>query len=583
MDAPTATQVHSLQSPVAIYSYDILRHIFDLFEASISVPLGRDPINRRTLAACTRVCHVWHEPAAQVLWRTLSNFHPLWNLLSGRNFPPEAKWLSAFWQFVDAQEFVKDIVEREPERWQHFLHRASHVRNITVAVACSQSELRMISALTEHNQGKSILPALHKLSWRHAVPMDTSLLLLGSPSLSDLEISISRLGTESTGGNAFAPPQRYDDHHIVDPVFVGLADAVPQLRRLSIAGREGPGPDLLITPLLGLTALRELYLHNQSCSLGPEQVHSIFESLCNLESLFARIVHFSSPGPPVCAASLRSLRVYGTLDDVMGFLTPGFLELPLLQSLSLRAFADDASTLAHDSHLSRLFSMIASAPFAKSLRSLTVHLLNDTAEFQWVNSSDEARTYAAIIRPIFALKDLEHVDVCLGVKINPIPDADVLEVARAWKHIRTLYLTYPPFLSYPSLTSIRYFAEHCPELRELTMSKLSIPEKIDVPPAGRRSTPHPLHTLDLKMTFGQNEEQSDKLDKVAIARFVDHLFPNLVLKTLSPDKLPPARTPENPTGIRIRKSLFSWNTIEQEIWGLRRQALEGVDTVPLKS
>lgn len=453
---------------------------------------------------------------------------------------------------------MNDIVQNDLDRWQRFLHIASYIRE--VGAACSQGELRLLRALTKYNHGRTILPTLRGLAWRHAVPTDTSILLLSSPSLRDLEVTISRLGTESTGGKAFATPQRFEDFNIVDPVFVGLVKAAPSLRRFAVTGRQGPGPDL-ITHLLGLTRLRELFIYNQSCILDSQSVRAILENMSSLELLFARIVDFADPGPSVYAPGMRDLRLHGASPDILGALSPGFLDLPHLQNLSLRASEDEYSP-----HSIGIFSLVASAPFSRSLRKLTVHLINDKAEFLWLDM-DGSSAFAAVIRPLFALQDLEEVDICLANNIYPFRDEDVLEIARAWKHLRSLFLSYAPLLSYPPLTSLHHFSEHCPELQVLSMTKLSIPETIEVATAPRK-TAHTLCSLDLKLTFSQNADVSGRLEKAMIARYIDYLFPNLVLcdpHTGAQTGLP---------AVRYRLPGFlNWSEIEQEIREIRTQRL----------
>lgn len=88
----TITSLRPDSVQVALNSYDILLHLFDHLQSSHKGP------NRAALAACARVCRAWQEPASYVLWRNLPALHPLWNLLAGRNFSPEAKWISPFWQ-----------------------------------------------------------------------------------------------------------------------------------------------------------------------------------------------------------------------------------------------------------------------------------------------------------------------------------------------------------------------------------------------------------------------------------------------------------------------------------------------------
>ncbi|RPD58201.1 hypothetical protein L226DRAFT_489691 [Lentinus tigrinus ALCF2SS1-7] len=542
------------QSPVhaTLYNYDLLLCLFE------HVHLGR----KTTLASCALVCHAWEEPASYVLWSALKSFHPLWNLLIGRSFSPDARRASAFWEYTDAEDFVKVVVEREPERWKRFLHRASHVREVEQG-SCGKRELAFIHALTKYNQGRTFLPSLYRLSWRHAVPTDTSVLLLSSQSLRDLQLIISRLGIESTGG-AFATPERYQDYHDVDPVLVGLAASAPSLTRLSIAGGEGPGPTVVpfITPL---THLRELYLFNQAILLKADHVRSLLESLENLEVVFVRIYDFSYDGPAVCTPNLQDLRLQGSSKDLCSVLS-GFLDAPHLHSLTLKSEEGQYSQMDH-----YLFPLIASSNFARSLRKVSVTVIKDPSEVVW-NDPAAFTSYSTIIQPLLQLPELDDVEICLANPLISCGDADIAAIARAWPRIQRLSLAYSPFgpRNLPPLASLQYFVDHCPELRQLAMTKLTLPEHIEVPLAPR-DPPHPLMYLDLKMTFpgafDREGVSTGKLEIALVARFFDHLFPNLVLSVL-----------ESFNARRFAK-LSGWTEVEQEIRTIRSQRLSDQDAV----
>ncbi|KAI0688479.1 hypothetical protein C8T65DRAFT_589473 [Cerioporus squamosus] len=528
-----------------LFSYDLLLHLFDHVRLA----------GTSTLASCARVCRAWEDPASYVLWRDLASFRPFWNLLAGRDFSREAKYLSAYWQYIDAEEFVKDIVEREQERWKRFLRRASHVRDIGAA-ACQKSELALIRVLTKYNDGQTFLPSLQRLSWRHAVPTDVSVLLLSSPSLQDLEISVSRLGMESTGG-AFATPQRYELYDDVDPVFAGLAAAAPCLARFSLAGREGPGMAMLPS-ILGLTRLRELYLFNQSLVFNADHLRSILASLESLEVLFARIGDFDHTGASVHAPSLMELRLQGSSKDLCGVLS-GFLDTPNIRVLLLKSIDGEYSQMDH-----YLFPLIASSTFARSLRKVSVVVLNDPSELVWNAPAATTSSYSAIIRPLLGLPDLEDVEICLANATIPCGDEDIAEIARAWRHIRTLSLAYSPIGAVrirPSLASLQLFAEHCPQLRRLSMTKVTLPDDIEVP-AVARSPAHPLEDLDLKMTFAVSMDHG-RLEKALLAQYIDHLFPRLVLR--DPEVFAARRT------ISLTPQYFTWGAVEQEIRAIRNQ------------
>ncbi|KAI1789127.1 hypothetical protein LXA43DRAFT_1022645 [Ganoderma leucocontextum] len=527
---------------VALNSYDILLHLFDHLQSC------HKGSSRSALASCARVSRAWQDPASYVLWRNLPALHPLWNLLAGRNFSPEAKWIAAFWQFIDADDFVKDVVARDRERWNHFLHRASHVREVDIA-ACGQNELALIRALTEYNKGKSLLPSLQRLSWRHAVPADTSVLLLGSSALRDLEVVVSRLGTESAITiNSIIPP----GFPKVDPMFIGLAEGAPLLHRLTLSGRQGPGP-AIVPHLLQLTHLRELLLYNQSITLNPEQMSTIFEHMADLETLYAHIVDFSSTELTAHAPSLRSLRLRGDSPHLHGFLC-GYLDAPGLRSLTLQASDENYSQKSH-----QLFPIIAQASFAPSLCSISITLLNDPSDVVW--NDPNVRSYSTIIEPLFALKDLEDVDICLANCLTPFADSDVAAIAQAWTRVQKLHIAYAPFRPHtrPPLTSLRHFADHCPQLQQLSMTKLGIPDVLDLPAAPRESR-HPLRLLDLKMTFTRNYD-GGRLEKAIIAQYLDHLFPNLVL-TVREMGVGEAK--------QLPAAMFTWEAVEQEIRMLRQ-------------
>ena len=93
------------------------------------------------------------------------------------------------------------------------------------------------------------------------------------------------------------------------------------------------------------------------------------------------------------------------------------------------------------------------------------------------------------------------------------------------------------------------------------MTKLAIPDALDVPPAPRsdRRRGHGLRFLDLKMTFARNYD-GGRLEKAIIAQYIDWLFPNLVLS-------------ERETGWLATKQMpgmFTWEAVEEEIRLLRQ-------------
>ena len=307
--------------------------------------------------------------------------------------------------------------------------------------------------------------------------------------------------------------------------------------------------------LLHLTHLRELLLYNQSVTLNPDQMSSIFQHMCDLENLHAHIVDFDNTELTACTTSLRTLRLKSDCAHLHGLLS-GYLDAPRLRSLTLQASEETYSQKSH-----QLFPLIAQASFAPSLRALSITLLNDPTEVVW--NDPTVGSYATIVEPLFALRDLEEVDICLANCLTPFADADVVAIAKAWPRVRKLHLGFAPFRPHtrPPLTSLRHFADHCPTLEQLSMTKLGIPDALDLPTTPRgEGKGHPLRLLDLKMTFARNFEGS-RLEKAIIAQYLDHLFPNLVL---SDDQ---RREGE---GKPLLVPMFTWEAVEQEIRMLRQ-------------
>ncbi|KAI0351002.1 hypothetical protein OH77DRAFT_1498807 [Trametes cingulata] len=489
----------------ALHNYDILVCLFDTLE-SRSKGLGR-----RTLASCALVCRAWSDPASRVLWRRLDSLHPLWALLSGRDFPPSAKRLAEFWEVVDVEEFVKDIALKESNRWKHFLHRASHVRQIATA-SCREPELALIRAVVKYNGGATFLPTLQKLVWRHGVPSDASLLLVASASLRDLELATTRFAAPLGVGQVFAPlpdgalPQ-------LESLIAGLCDAAPSLDRLVISGRQVPGP-VVIPHLLRLTRLRELCLYNDMCVLSPYDMKSILEGMPELKVLYAQLRGFSNPGMTAGSTSLRELRLHATSVDLTALLE-SYLDAPYLTSLSL-GVTDEAYSVHHQ----RCLRALSAANFARSLRNLSLATLSQPDE-----PAPAVGPYSNLVEPLAALQDLQVVELRVLNTIMHVRDEDILAVARTWKNLRRLALAYIPSEVLPPLTALRHFATHCPELRDLSLTKMSIPAVIEFSDIPKDAAPHPLRFLDLKLTFASRAQ----LDEDAIARFLDHLFPNLEL------------------------------------------------------
>ncbi|KAI0772461.1 hypothetical protein BD413DRAFT_474355 [Trametes elegans] len=487
---------------------DILAELFDSLET------GPRSLHRKTLASCALVCRGWSDPASKVLWRRLDSFHPLWALLAGRHFPPSAKRLTEFWEIVEPEVFVKETYSKEPVLWKQFLHRASHVREIGTA-SCGPSELALIRAVVQYNGGATFLPALQRIVWRHGYPSDTSLLGILSPSVRNLELATTRFATP-LGQHLLSPP----DFTQFEPLFVGLASAAPFLLRLTVSGRQLPAPTI-ISHLLSLTRMRELYLYNELCILAPNDLHTILESMPNLKLLYARLRDFSFPDCSANSLSLRELRLQASSEDIAGLLS-SCLRAPNLSSITL-----GITDSTHTPHHSACLQALASAPLASSLHELYISTV-----VQAEIGEPPAGSYAALVEPLAPLAELEVVELRVLNTTVAIADADMRTLARAWPRLRRLVLAYVPSEALPPLAALRHFARHCPALRELSLTKMAVTNPLAMPSEGdsempaHDAPPHPLQELDLRLTFAGR----GPYDMMGVARFLDRIFPNLDLR-----------------------------------------------------
>ncbi|KAI0656238.1 hypothetical protein C8Q70DRAFT_922042 [Cubamyces menziesii] len=546
----------SSSTQTALYNYDILAYIFNAFE-SRSRGSGR-----KALAACTLVCQMWSDSASQVLWRKLDSLHPLWALLAGRYFPPSAKRLTEFWTIVEPDEFVKEIVAKEPDLWKRFLKRASHIHEIGTA-SYGEAELALIRAIVHHNGGATFLPSLNILAWRHAITTDMTLLMVVSPSLQSLELSTAR---SIPRPNGMLPPP--NDYTPSEPLFVGLPAAAPYLRRLVISGRQLPST-IVYPHIVGFTRLRELNLYNDLCAVRPADLCLILEAFPDLELLSTQVKDFSNPARAASSTSLRELRLNGTPADLAGLLSPSGLDAPFLASLSLNI--DGVAYTASHQHCLEALSL---ANFAPTLRTL---VLATVVRDEPVPTDVSLEHYTTLVGPLMRLAHLEDVELrILNTWLN-LADEDVLAIARAWRRLQRLILSYIPTDSVPDMTVLRHFAAHCPDLRELVLTKVRIPPALDVPApaiaetvnsarsAAKTATAgpekgtgmHPLRKLDLRLTFATR----DPINTLEVARFIDALFPRLEV----------AATRSG----RITVFTAAWEKIEAEIRRMRtRRSLD---------
>ncbi|KAI0830103.1 hypothetical protein BC628DRAFT_976199 [Trametes gibbosa] len=551
-----------------LHDPDILHCLFDTLE----FPSGKK--TRRTLARCALVCTSWLDPASRILWRRLDSFIPLWALLIGHSFPAhDAERQTGFWKTFDSEDFVKERLSREPELWKAFLRRASHVREVGRA-ACEQPQLMLLRSVVEHNGRCTFLPNLQSIVWRSGVPDDKTLLSLVSPALRDLDFNFTRFA-------AFGEEQSIQSSYAKSTsdfaeLLAGLSKAAPYLTRLVVTRRYVGDVD--IVPILtGLVRLRELTL-NGDIMLTPEELRTLLVGVPSLQKInvYLKESAFVVPGCFVRSTSLRSLHLRGLTQDFVGLFS-SFLEAPHIDSLALEA--PHTTNLDHTPSLQRYLDTLSKASFAPTLRVLTM----STTTRQHIVHEDEPPepepgVLAALFGPLAAFRNLEQASLTITDGSPCIGDADLLALARAWPRLRRLALSYAPANAriLPPLTALHHFAAHCPDLRDLSLSRMTVPpvvgraDAVALVGAGAgagtgaaRLSGHALQRLDLRLTFVATRTY----DVPGIAGFLDALFPHLDLGEEDAD-----------AGRRVFAAMTgTWGSVRREIRRMKLGKLsEGV-------
>jgi len=126
---------------------------------------------------------------------------------------------------------------------------------------------------------------------------------------------------------------------------------------------------------------------------------------------------------------------------------------------------------------------------------------------------DEQQLWS-LFEPLLELKRLEYLHYNIPL---PVSDQKTARIARAWPHLKDLYLYSADGLS--SLESLAHFTRHCPDLKSLRYPiELQTAPSTMIPPT---LFPHPLRTFE---TNGE----PDVMNAPAIALGLHQIFPNLV-------------------------------------------------------
>ncbi|TFY54292.1 hypothetical protein EVJ58_g8954 [Rhodofomes roseus] len=417
--------------------------------------------------------------------------------------------------------FTGDLHDFE---WRRFRFYAGRVRAITNAGRLNISP-SVFRELLRVNGDRPWIPTLEEFRGNiplvHATPNhydidDTELLSVVSPSLRRLDIRLH----DTTG--RLQPPFPVDD--VPQILLEKLGPRLPRLEKVRILC-QGIGPHLPTSRVLsfasmsaftGLTTVDVLRCRS-SCT--PDLLHHL-ASLHTLVNLSADIG--ANDGSAADAVhgfrSLRRLHVKGRVDRLLELIAT--VESPHVHAIRVQQVQDDVGPDFEEAWCG-MIDMIASR-FDGSLREV-----NFATAFQFGESMQYGHSemrLLRVVRSLLALRDLESVMFSWHIERTRIDmrDEDVLELASAWRKLKTLELHFENSWQLPVETLI-HWAQLCPNL-----TRLILPNLMDREHSTIESFPATSHALRY-IHFGHAPRPE------RTARILDRLFPNLDTTHNQPD------------------------------------------------
>ncbi|KAH9888429.1 hypothetical protein C8Q73DRAFT_710142 [Cubamyces lactineus] len=485
----------------------------------------RRRVRQNALARAARICHACTTPALNVLWRVVDNIYILLSLL-----PPIIRGRPTY-------VFTRDMT---PSEWARFEEYAIRVRELhwqTSPIGFEYSPGHDIGADVEVSpsvwmilarwcQGKGLCPRLEYLAPLHLSPNDPGPLLLVSPTLRHMSISVAQsvLSEDdialsslfSSLGSVFAS---------LESLIIDASSQVQSVGNLLMASDY----ETRLLDLLDTRALRHLEIHPPLVNVSRSFVR-ICEDI-GLRSLSLTIVHFdrslSFADDPLSRfhSTLRELRLDGEPRSLVDFIE--YAIGPSLEKIELR-FTNNGMTPLYESRtvLERIVARI-SPRLTRFSPTLAGDHETTLQEMQQVPAVE-------IIRPLLTKPHLTHVALHLTYKrkVGLFTQQDMMDLSDAWPDLVELRIdgvqSHIPSNYHapsPSVEDLIQFAQRHPRLEHLVLPSLnaaakSLPPLHDIPQLN-----HQLEVLQIHAITGYPYYRTT----FALAQILDKLFPNLDL------------------------------------------------------
>lgn len=496
----------------ALETHDVLAHIMEHVAES-----GQPDTDSLATLAC--VCSAFTNPALDVLWRD-TNFENLVNVLRssvqqfGSGGPLQTDFpvyvcRSLLWDRM-AQLMSRQLLKAniEPREWARFISYSKRVKYAYVDITRFHSSLFV--HLSRQNDGKPLLPAVQELVWNQPGPLDTNILFFVSPTVRTLNMYNStdvgwHNGSEQCTG--------------ADSVFGvtlrELLSRVPYLEEADLSCVEHSS--FLVPTISSCRALRTLKI-----SIGwidDDLDDDFMPTLYQLKSLVSlslsefkmRRVQTSGRG---ALSLLERLHLRADILSITHL-------LPAISAPSLRSLRVNGDAENNNSSFHQLQSLVAAMSGWSTLKDAEIVVTNG-------NWRGVGISIAGFMGPLLKMPQLEDVSFHLQPPyfLPMFTTEDVRVMAEAWPKLRSLSISLGVIGDRPALDSIIHFAQHCPQLKRLTL-----------PPFDCRT----LNALDSYPILSHGLESLlfcqgslNILESLHVAVFISRIFPELVAKRAQP-------------------------------------------------
>ncbi|CCM05274.1 uncharacterized protein FIBRA_07486 [Fibroporia radiculosa] len=401
-------------------------------------------------------------------------------------------------------------------------HGSIIMRVIRTAVVRSiDARIWTPSLLTLHkNQGKRpLLPSLQDLVWDQKLNLKPSfsVLLLFIPS------TLRTLRLWLIGGYRFS----HEYIRRIESTLAGLLQSLQSQAPSLVAYTLRPFKTFQTWPP---QASVSFVAHHNLCRIHLAHSVSIrsliLRALSTLEHLVVlRVMHLTVEGDeqlsPFSYPFLSEFSTSGDIKALTTFFT--HVSFPKIERLSLWEAVATRAVLRAEMHHEWL-SILQNA-CSDSIQMLHIHVRTHPS----LGNIDRVPVRCdllAIIRPLFAMYGLRDLRFTIShpKALFSVTDRDIRDMASAWPGMTTLTLDYNSGPTLPTISSLQYFAQLCPDLESLHMSAFRMELSSPLLADGTTMNSNKLQNISFRRLTGKNRRITDQTE---MALFLFRTFPLL--------------------------------------------------------